>query len=469
MKYFIQIVFVFLFCVVVPVSVLADIIINEIAWMGTENSANDEWIELYNNSTEQVILDEWKLVATDGSPTITLSGIITGGSFFILERSDESTLPGITADIIYTGSLSNSGEVLQLKNESGQTMHEVKGSQGWTAGDNTTKNTMQWNGTSWITSVPTPKAKNGTENIEPSSSGSANDTDIDTSINTESKTSSGSVVPSVHISPLPLSDVLDIRKILISAGTKRVVTVGQNVPFFAFQFDKDEKRIKGGIFSWAFGDGGSATGEAVNHTYYYPGTYVVALNANSNDEEAVTRTEVLVIKPELEIVILGKEGDKTFVEVKNKSSHDINLYEWELLGDNTKSFIFPKDTILKAHSSVQYPEEITGVFTVNTARLLNSQKKETARFEKRKEEKTETLAVISLETPIKTIVPVPTITVVPVPNKKVTKETEEITSKINTDQTALASESFTVEKTQGPFMRLLLLPVRLARSIGNLF
>ena len=116
MKYFIQIVFVFLFCVVVPVSVLADIIINEIAWMGTENSANDEWIELYNNSTEQVILYEWKLVATDGSPTITLSGIITGGGFFILERSDESTLPGITADIIYTGSLSNSGEVLQLKN-----------------------------------------------------------------------------------------------------------------------------------------------------------------------------------------------------------------------------------------------------------------------------------------------------------------------------------------------------------------
>ena len=27
-----------------------EIIINEIAWMGTENSSTDEWIELYNNS-----------------------------------------------------------------------------------------------------------------------------------------------------------------------------------------------------------------------------------------------------------------------------------------------------------------------------------------------------------------------------------------------------------------------------------
>ena len=25
-----------------------DVVINEVAWMGTVNSANDEWIELYN-------------------------------------------------------------------------------------------------------------------------------------------------------------------------------------------------------------------------------------------------------------------------------------------------------------------------------------------------------------------------------------------------------------------------------------
>ncbi|PIP24309.1 MAG: hypothetical protein COX35_01265, partial [Candidatus Nealsonbacteria bacterium CG23_combo_of_CG06-09_8_20_14_all_37_18] len=33
-----------------------DVVINEIAWMGTVNLANDEWIELYNNAESPISL-----------------------------------------------------------------------------------------------------------------------------------------------------------------------------------------------------------------------------------------------------------------------------------------------------------------------------------------------------------------------------------------------------------------------------
>jgi hypothetical protein len=35
------------------------VVISEIAWMGTSTSANDEWIELYNNSASPVSLSGW--------------------------------------------------------------------------------------------------------------------------------------------------------------------------------------------------------------------------------------------------------------------------------------------------------------------------------------------------------------------------------------------------------------------------
>ena len=68
-----------------------DILINEIAWMGTENSSNDEWIELCNISNEDISLENYKLFI--GEKEIKLKGIIKANSFYVLERTDESTLP----------------------------------------------------------------------------------------------------------------------------------------------------------------------------------------------------------------------------------------------------------------------------------------------------------------------------------------------------------------------------------------
>ena len=42
-----------------------DVVINEVAWGGTHASAADEWIELYNNTTDTIPLNGWMITATN--------------------------------------------------------------------------------------------------------------------------------------------------------------------------------------------------------------------------------------------------------------------------------------------------------------------------------------------------------------------------------------------------------------------
>ena len=123
-----------------------DVVINEIAWMGTQVSYNDEWIELYNTTNQTLNLDGWILKAEDGTPNIALAGNLPAKGFFVLERTDDDTLPEILADQIYTGALGNSGEDLRLLDNSGNLIDSVNCSAGWFSGNNETKQTMERKG-----------------------------------------------------------------------------------------------------------------------------------------------------------------------------------------------------------------------------------------------------------------------------------------------------------------------------------
>ncbi len=146
-----------------PVLVWAkSVVINEIAWMGGENSS-DEWIELKNLSDEDIDLDGWALRAKDGSPDIDLEGQIKANSFYLLERSDDESVPGVRADLIYAGALSNGGEYLELFDNEGNLVDFVDGSEAWQAGNNESKQTMVRIGLSWFDSLNpygSPRAEN---------------------------------------------------------------------------------------------------------------------------------------------------------------------------------------------------------------------------------------------------------------------------------------------------------------------
>lgn len=121
----------------------SNVVINEIAWMGTKSSYGDEWIELYNNTDNDVNLKGWKIISSDKFLNIPLEGTIPKKGFFLLERSDDLTIPEIKADLIYKGSLNNKGKHLILLNNNGEIEDEINCASGWFAGNNTTKQTME--------------------------------------------------------------------------------------------------------------------------------------------------------------------------------------------------------------------------------------------------------------------------------------------------------------------------------------
>lgn len=118
-----------------------DVIINEVAWMGTVSDANDEWIELYNPTGSAIDLSGWLLEADDGTPSINLSGTIPASGYFLLERSDDNAISDINADQIYTGALENGGEVLRLYDDSATPVQidtaNVENGGAWPAGADT--------------------------------------------------------------------------------------------------------------------------------------------------------------------------------------------------------------------------------------------------------------------------------------------------------------------------------------------
>lgn len=167
-----------LLCVATNAQAVApgDVVINELAWMGTSTSATDEWIELYNNTASPISLDGMSLSALDGSPSIALSGSIPAGGYFLLERSNDDSVPGIAADQIYTGALENAGEVLTLQDSAAQVIDSVDA---WYAGDSASHASMErdnpftsvWNTATaaYAVGYATPKALNSQTVLPPSS------------------------------------------------------------------------------------------------------------------------------------------------------------------------------------------------------------------------------------------------------------------------------------------------------------
>ena len=131
------------------------VVVHEIAWMGTTTSFNDEWIELFNTTNAPIDLTGWTLTASDGTPTIALSGVIPANGAFLLERTDDTTVPSVAADLIYTGSLGNDGENLILRDETATVIDAVDSSSGWFSGHNEGRVPMVRVDTAVSGSIPT--------------------------------------------------------------------------------------------------------------------------------------------------------------------------------------------------------------------------------------------------------------------------------------------------------------------------
>ncbi len=353
-----------------PFLVFAEVKINEIAWMGTSVSANDEWMELFNDSETEVDISGYRLEWSGGKYGVSISTEkcvntkISSRGYFLLERTDDDSVPGgaYKADCIYTGALSNSGETLILKNSEGVEINRVDGANEWkinggdeVVGSNTNKQTAQLYDGKWVTATSTPKSQNNsasplTNNDIPNNNG----TTTDESSETTTPSDSSFVTYSAHSSPVPVSEpVLKTRLSLVS-GRNRVVLAGTNVVFSAKFIDASGKLISGGIFDWSFGDGGYSSEQQTTHSYENPGDYVVISNAFFEGEEYVGRSNIHVIEPNFDI-----EEENGSVKIKNNLTIEINLKDWKIVS-GFKAFTFPSDTIILSGGELLTSKKIIG-------------------------------------------------------------------------------------------------------------
>ena len=118
-----------------------DVVINEIAWAGSLDASNDEYLELYNNTGSDIDLTGWQLL-DDESPT-DLSGTIPANGYFLIENHEDA-VSTTDADLLISLSFANSGDTLQLLDDQGNVIDTVNESGlDWPAGDNTTKASME--------------------------------------------------------------------------------------------------------------------------------------------------------------------------------------------------------------------------------------------------------------------------------------------------------------------------------------
>ncbi|OGF54962.1 MAG: hypothetical protein A2Z21_02900 [Candidatus Fraserbacteria bacterium RBG_16_55_9] len=348
------------------------IVINEVAWMGTQADANDEWVELFNTTDQAIDLANWKLVAADGSPNITLSGTIPAHGFFLLERTDDTTVSDLPADKIYAGALSNSGEALFLKDSAGTAIDSANGNGGsWPAGNSTTRSTMERvnpltpdSDTNWVTNNGvihngidvgnnpirgTPKAQNSTVNLPPiANSGLDQLADEGSMVTLNGSASSdpnsdsltctwdpgdgsealvGCIVFRAYtdngafIATLTVDDghsgtnsdtvQITIRNAppAVDAGPDQTVSVGQLVHFSGSFTDPGVADTH--VIQWDFGDGNSLSGAlSPSHSYSAAGHYSITLTITDDDGGVGTDTLTVAINAPT-LIVTKKAIDPT--------------------------------------------------------------------------------------------------------------------------------------------------------------
>jgi len=349
---------VFLSLIFVPSLSYASVSLNEVFYSPQSKS----WIEVYNDTDSPIDLTKYKIIdsgaATNGH-AISATGvsILDPHQYAIIAKDPTSVT---TSALIFKSALGakTTGDTISIKDDSGNISDTLTftSSMGAAGDGNSLQKTA---GGGWISASPTPGSTNATT---ASASVIAQDTSSSTPQTTQQNqgmtTAQQNIVASIstHYSYLPLSDFEASRDLEVSAGRPRLAAVGNPVEFTA-DTNQDNGSV---IYEWSFGDGVIESNKIVRHIYQYPGDYAVVLNATSPSAKTIARTTIRIVNPDIFIL----DANSQYIEVRNDSVEEMNLYGWELRsGINT--FTFPKDTIILPKQSIKFANALTHLSPVS--------------------------------------------------------------------------------------------------------
>lgn len=331
-----------LFVLLLPSYAHAAVTISEIAWMGSSDSPNDEWIELHNTGGSAVQVDGWAL--KDGvNLEIPLSGTIGSGEYVVLERTDDGSAPGI-AFAVYQGALANTGSTLSVYRADGSLEDRIAGGENWenVGGDNESKQTAQLTADGWKTANATPGEK---PSLSTDSTQEEEDDDENTDDTSVSKKENTPVTVELQVPDITLS---------LAMLFPDVAYVHQNVVFDVEPAGIGKTALYSLSYNWNFGDFHTASGRQTTHAYSYPGEYVVTLHAGFGRHEQVSRKTITVLP--IAFTLLFTEGGDVLLQ--NNAKYEVNISGFTLSG--SKKLVFPKRSIILGNGSITIPREEVG-------------------------------------------------------------------------------------------------------------
>ncbi len=151
--------------------------------------------------------------------------------------------------------------------------------------------------------------------------------------------------------------------VTIRANAKSFVGAGSF--FDGAAFGTQGEPLGSARFLWSFGDGTTAEGQHVTHSYRYPGTYVVVLTGANNFS---TTQSTLIVEAVPAQVALILENDLSLTVVNN-STELMDVGRWSLMcGDG--HFSIPQKTFVVAQGGVRFGPTVMGLTCDLSAQLL---------------------------------------------------------------------------------------------------
>lgn len=339
---------------VLPVSVSANVLINEIMYDVEGTDTDREWIEVINAGSTSVDIASFKLFeAATNHSLVSVQGttILAPGEVAVIAVTPAKFLldwPQFTGKLFDSSfSLSNSGETLGIKN--GADAEEDTATYASSMGAQGDGKSLGRSGSVFVAQTPSPGTSSGG-----SSSTSSSQEDSGTS-STQSATNTTAVA----------QVATPVRSISIHAGGDRLTTVGADSIFSAEVYGIEGKLVPDARVVWTFGNGDTREGRSVQYFYRYPGRYRVSAIASVGE---YTAEERFVAEAHPAEVLLRAETDGT-LSVLNKGEKDLDISLWQVDRVGVR-FRFPKNTAILAGEGVRLPLQTTGLPAEGLARLL---------------------------------------------------------------------------------------------------
>lgn len=314
------------------------LIINEIFSNPTGDDNGREWVEIYNNTENQIDLSSLSLSIKGGTPIVAsqVSGGATllPGAYAIIGSTVSGATKFLQDHPTYNGlllkatiSLVNTGATSIDIRVSGSVVDTISS---YIAAKEGSSYGRQSSG-SFAAMAPTPGKENALTTSEETSE-------------TGTSPTSGTQTTIPQMSP-PLADII------IYLPNEKTVVAGAPTVFSSTALTQSGKTIDNIRFAWTFGDGGQGVGSSTTYSYFYPGRYVAYVDATNGLVAGKARMLVKVVAPDLELSQIKKSKRGLYTEIYNPNPYELDISAWKLSIDGSQ-YVVPHNTVVLPGTTV---------------------------------------------------------------------------------------------------------------------